>query len=160
MLTHRRMHDTRGDNLGASRKHRGERERGEAFTLRMAHVNVGKMHTLERIGRWFVRPARMMLSRGSGQAPEKSSLWSWRSCGVWSLRTPLEIVDSVRGGRVAAPGVSVSHGPSAHHRARKSSKCIYSSTAFFLAAPFFFLLPSSFLFPLLSIFILLLSNFF
>lgn len=108
----------------------------------MAHVNVGKMHTLERIGRWFVRPARMMLSRGSGQAPEKLSLIV-AVVRVWSLRTPLEIVDSVRGGRVAAPGVSVSHGPSAYHRVRKSSKCIYSSLscAFFLAAPFS-LLPS------------------
>lgn len=63
----------------------------------MAHVNVGKMHTLERIGRWFVRPARMMLSRGSGQAPEKLSL-------IVAVVRGLELAHSLRDRGLGARG--------------------------------------------------------
>lgn len=83
-------------------------ERGEAFTLRMAHVNVGKMHTLERIGRWFVRPARMMLSRGSGQAPEKLSLIVAVVRGLELAHSPRDRGLGARGARGGTGGVSQS----------------------------------------------------
>lgn len=123
----------------------------------------GKMHTLEHIGRWFVRPARMMLSRGSGQAPEKPSLIVAVVRGLELAHSPRDRGLGARGARGGTGGVS--HGPSAYHRARKSSKCIlflsflpvHLLLPFFLAAPFSFFL--SFFLLLLSVKSILFSTF-